>query len=86
MTKFENAYTTFIMSEGRVGTIIELERMLVEEFNQDKSYLLAQRVKNAYAKLDYVFHANKFPDGDLRMLLGIECYSRLNDKVRGLGK
>ncbi|MEK6863812.1 MAG: hypothetical protein AABX27_00820 [Nanoarchaeota archaeon] len=85
MTKFEEAYTAFIMTYGQVGTYVEVERMLVEEFSQDKS-TLAQRVKNAYRQLDFTFHANKFPDGDQRMVRNVECYSRLNDKVREFGK
>ena len=68
-----------------VVTIIELERMLMTEFKQDKSPL-TQRIANACGKLLTVYKANEYIEGDPRIIRNLVCYNRISDKVREFGK
>ena len=82
---FEEAYNNFVQTNGQVGTIVELERMFIGEFREDKSPLI-KRIANACGKLQTAYEANICPEGDPRRLRNLVCYSRLNDKVREFRK
>ena len=82
---FEEAYARHVEMGHSVVTIIELERMLIAEFRQDKSSLM-QRIANACGKLLTVYKANEYIEGDPRRMRNLVCYNRLSDKVRESGK
>ncbi|MDI6737426.1 MAG: hypothetical protein QME12_02810 [Nanoarchaeota archaeon] len=85
MAGFEDAYRNFVQTNGLVGTIIELERMFIADFRQNRSPLV-HRVANACGRAHSLYLENMFPEGDPRRLRNIECYIRLSRKVREFGK
>ena len=83
--EFEEAYARHVEFGSNVVTIIELERMLMAEFRQDKSPL-TQRIANACGRIHTLYLEATFPEGDPRRMRNLVCYNRLSDKVREFGK
>lgn len=82
---FEEAYARHVEMGPSVITIIELERMLMAEFRQDKSNLM-QGIANSCGRIHTLYLENTFPEGEPRRMRNLVCYNRLSDKVRKFGK